>query len=503
MKKVWKRLIAVAVATLMLISMLPTAVMATVEQPATKVTINKNDGTTEKNGVKDAEFSFYRVISLTPSETPGEYSKFDVVNTYAEALSDVKADDLGNFNTSEIENVIAKLHSVSKTDTETGRLTTNEYGTGVVTGLPLGYYLVVETSTPAGYVASKPFMVAIPSTDNYNNNSEGKNWTYDITIETKNQKAAVDKVIANSSNNSELDGGKSDTVAVGDKVEYKITANMPNYDPAHYDQTTLVFKIHDKMGDGLKFNEDLVVKVGNKEVFINDDYELLPKDDNNYTFEISFTSKIISTNPGAPVEVTYSATVTDKAFIGKPNENNAGTIFGPNPGSTTEAKPSESAKVFTFALQINKKDENKKPLAGAEFELYKDDKTTKIGETVTTDTDGQIKFERLDAGTYYLKETKSPAGYTLLKDLIKVEIIAGRDANDKLDGTCTLKVNDKDVTIEDGVAAGIAPVTVINYKGFTLPETGGMGTYIFTIGGVILMAGAIILLLTMKKKKDA
>ena len=44
-------------------------------------------------------------------------------------------------------------------------------------------------------------------------------------------------------------------------------------------------------------------------------------------------------------------------------------------------------------------------------------------------------------------------------------------------------------------------VTVKNYKGFTLPTTGGIGTFVFTFAGIAMMAAAVILLITSKKKK--
>ena len=42
---------------------------------------------------------------------------------------------------------------------------------------------------------------------------------------------------------------------------------------------------------------------------------------------------------------------------------------------------------------------------------------------------------------------------------------------------------------------------VVNNKGFNLPATGGMGTYLFTIGGLVIMAGAALLLIASKKEE--
>ena len=51
------------------------------------------------------------------------------------------------------------------------------------------------------------------------------------------------------------------------------------------------------------------------------------------------------------------------------------------------------------------------------------------------------------------------------------------------------------------VENGMVPVGLENKSGFNLPATGGMGTYLFTIGGLVIMAGAVLLLITSKKKR--
>ena len=129
--------------------------------------------------------------------------------------------------------------------------------------------------------------------------------------------------------------------------------------------------------------------------------------------------------------------------------------------------------------------------------------------TLSTGTDGIISFAKLDEGTYYLKETKAPQGYTLLANPVKVEIIANKDGEGKATGTFALKVDDKEITAQSGdyvtrldQNTGTAIVAVENHKGFTLPSTGGMGIFVFlTIGVVGILTVSVVIIRKTKKNQ--
>lgn len=113
---------------------------------------------------------------------------------------------------------------------------------------------------------------------------------------------------------------------------------------------------------------------------------------------------------------------------------------------------------------------------------------TKKGQFVTT-KDKSIIIKGLSLGKYALKETKTVGGYTLLTKYVEFNLVDA-NLNGNLDDA---EGNDTD--------SNILLKTVDNKKGFSMPGTGGMGTYIFTIGGLVVMAGAVLLLVSSKKKR--
>ena len=159
-----------------------------------------------------------------------------------------------------------------------------------------------------------------------------------------------------------------------------------------------------------------------------------------------------------------------------------------------------SNKLKWFKLNLNKVNDLDKKLAGAEFTLYKDKDCTQEVVRETTDDKGNLLFDKVEAGLYYLKETKAPAGYRKLTDPIKVEFKC-------IDGVHTFLVNDKvisdsegdySMTVENGWYVG--NMTVVNMRGSKLPATGSKGTVILTGAGICLcLAG---LMYKRKKKTD-
>lgn len=147
-------------------------------------------------------------------------------------------------------------------------------------------------------------------------------------------------------------------------------------------------------------------------------------------------------------------------------------------------------------LHILKVDrDSKMGLSGAEFALYMDEGLiTPAGETVTTGTDGTAVFPDLREGVYYLKEEKSPSGYKLLSNPVKIEII-----KDLQTGELSVKIDGKDGEWQESETTNDAVyLSIYNDKTFRLPLTGGSG--IFLLLGISL-AGMGALFAVIRKKR--
>ena len=241
---------------------------------------------------------------------------------------------------------------------------------------------------------------------------------------------------------------------------------------------------------------NLVVKIGSTVVDTSE--YTLTVDETNRIFTVEFKNFYTNHAKDAneSLTFTYSAVVNEKAINDtNTSTNKAEVSYGNNPDHLTTGGPSE-VKVLTHTLKINKVDEQNKPLSGAEFALYKNNVdsgklkfveegngtyriATKDDET-TTDTlvspeGGVITLKGLSEGHYVIEETKAPDGYAKLKNTI--------------DKTISVDENDpQTVTVEEKVT---------NKTESWLPETGGMGTVIFTVVGVV---GVLAILSTYFKK---
>lgn len=403
---------------------------------------------------------------------------------------------MGSISTADLE---AKANEAKKIAADlTGQSQTTADGTGetrkgeaTFSNLELGYYLVVETKTPSKYVASKPFFVSIPETVT---TADGSTWNYNVSVSPKNQGIPdTDKV------------PDKKTVGVGDEVTYTITGpTVPNYDEA-YNETTLKYEITDTLSTGLTFAKDKA----DLKVYTTDVNSPLVED-RDYTFEYDSTANKITISlilskirdlKGEAIHVKYTVTVNENAVVGSDGTiNKAEVEYTNNPDGTTDGSKKE-VKVYSFKIKINKKKDNGSPLKGATFGLYRDAACAdKIAEATSSD-DGVINFgdaSKLAAGTYYLKELQAPSGYSALTSVVKVVIsTATPNDNTTYDFKYSMNEGEENNVGEDGVIS----LDITNNKGFNLPATGGMGTYLFTIGGLVIMAGAALLLIASKKRR--
>ena len=204
---------------------------------------------------------------------------------------------------------------------------------------------------------------------------------------------------------------------------------------------------------------------------------------------------------------------------GDGGDDDSSSVGGDDEGDDTPDNPNndETGKteedkviVFTYKVVVNKVDEEEKPLAGAEFTLYKKNNQgefVSVGTKTAITPEGgnvanQFIWYGLDDGEYKISETKTPDGYNTIGD-IGFTITADHDilweAQGQSEVLNSLTGGDKFTGL---VETGSVTAKVINEAGALLPETGGIGTTIFYIVGGLLVFGAVVVLITKKRIKD-
>lgn len=437
---------------------------------------------TINNAVVGQTYTIYRVFDLESYNAQTKAYAYKINNDWtafaqtAGAQNYIKLDDQGyvtwvgeatDARAAEFARLAltyAKEHEIAKVDSKKAGANTVTF-----TGLALGYYLI-DTTTGT--------LCALDTTNPT------------VSVEEKNTEPSVDKEVKENSTNQFC---KNNDANIGDTIEFRATITAG--------KGAENYVLHDKMSEGLAFNQDSVNVTLNGTTVAADKYTVVANPSDGCTFEVQFTKTFCdSLKAGDKVVVTYTATLTVDAVVAGPNENETHISYGEK--GDLKSQPSKT-ETYTWKVDILKyTGENKTPLADAEFKLQRvsDGKWATVANgkitgwvaeetaatTLKSGANGMITIEGLDSGAYLLHETKAPAGYNKLKDPVAFTISANLSV-----GSSTLTYT--------GKSDSISQIEVENLTGSVLPSTGGIGTTIFYVVGGLLMLGAVVVLVTRKK----
>lgn len=388
--------------------------------------------------------------------------------------------------------------------------------------MAVGMYLICVTGAE-----TKVYNVAVASI-NYKNSSGNNVIDGGSVTMVESGSAWVKKSTTPSVSKVIVEGDtkvKGNSVNIGDDVSYEVTVGpVPNYG-GNYPKLEVV----DTLSDGLKYNSDLVIKVGNNTLVEGTDYDVKvdgQKIKVNFVVGGAYT---LNNYVGQNLVFTYTAELTG-------NDVNINEVFNNNDVVLTYTKDSKTSgndasqedKTYTYTFEIDgeatkdiitkygeeDKDEDgsNDPLEGAVFKLYLDKNCADsslytndvFNGSVTSDVDGQLNIKGLEAGTYYLKEVSAPTGYSVNTHVFTIVISATYSDNGQLN-TWKVTIDETDVATfkvnNDGkFEAAISGIDIQNTKLNALPSTGGIGTTIFTVGGCLIMIAAAALFFVSRRK---
>lgn len=380
------------------------------------------------------------------------------------------------------------------------------------TDAELGGYLIIPTNSTDVYQIMLAVLQPVRGTENTDFVTE------DVEIEAKKSPALITKNIS------------SDTTGITKTVDYTLVSDVPDYAEGAIDK---YYGISDKADEELEIIKSSIRVYGYDSRTSAEDIEsegtefgtLIPNEEfeglykecekldsqtEKQDFALEFDYDKLPENVKA-IKITYTSRIRSNVTVDAEGLNNVADMeYSCYPFTTDGEFRRHEVKsavqiVKTYRLEIIKVDSanNTKKLSGAEFDLYRKAAENEnepvvpskdvpkqlesgdyvfVGHIGPTNGNGIASIENLDLGKYYLVETKAPSGYTLPGNALEITVSKDDGLNE---------------------ATGVQTVTVENAESFNLPQTGDNGTIIFTIIGIVLMLGAVVMFFVMRRKENS
>ena len=392
------------------------------------------------------------------------------------------------------------------------------------------YYVLDETTATESVVKALPFLL------------ETNKGVKDIKL--KSSQPNIDKSITSAGKRDD----KYDDTAIGSEVDFQLNGMKV---PVTYGYDSYTYTITDQMSSGLTLSKaqlkNMTVKIGDEvisavpnvdgetayTVWAEDGGTMKPVDElpdgwsaKSAKFEIRFDGKYFigettdngytqTPNAGTDITVDFKGTLNEDAKVVSPEQNKTFLTYSNTPTTTTNTSE-HKVYVYTFGVEVQKSFTDHKDLfskvefgiTGANGKIYVKgskgvytvckkgtDGAVDASAGLKLDDTGHFQIKGLDAGTYTVKETKTPDGYTSNGDqTIVIEPNYGANgASGKAGETVNLEKDSDNNGYVDGAIVNRPSI-------FQLPETGDAGMFLLPAAGMGIMG--IVLIVSAKKKMD-
>ena len=426
------------------------------------------------------------------------------------------------------------------------KASTDENGQVIFNDLPYGLYLIVQTDVSGAEYEGEPItlshlqtpmLVSVP----------GKNEEKEVKVNVKTPLGygELTKSIVGvgdiNGNWENVEDSATEVTGPGDYIRFRLAVQPPRLSSG---DTLDHFVVEDVRSEGLKLEklESVTDTLGQTYVEGTDYTRTEETVADGTRMLLTFTQQGLQKlerlgQAAGTLTVTYTAQVTDEAPTAgitnsaridykvdyAPDRDNPPPPDDPPPEDDDDEYHSDwdVARSYTFGVHMTKylgEEGNLAPEGSVTFALYREKDGQKQAvplsrsgdayqvalqgsNELSVSADGTFTILGLGEGTYYLRELSTAEGYALPNEDIALTLAGERSAGEytgRLDAAqCTVDGQQGNASVQDGTLY----LSVINPRTFYIPNTGGAGSWMFTAGGLLIIAGGVVYLAVSRKKK--
>lgn len=426
------------------------------------------------------------------------------------------------------------------------KASTDEKGQAIFNDLPYGLYLIVQTDVSGAEYEDEPItlshlqtpmLISVP----------GKNEEKEVKVNVKTPLGygELTKSIVGvgdiNGNWENVEDSATEVTGPGDYIRFRLAVQPPRLSSG---DTLDHFVIEDVRSKGLELEklESVTDTLGQTYVEGTDYTRTEETVADGTRMLLTFTQQGLQKleqlgRAAGTLTVTYTAQVTDEAPTAgitnsaridykvdyAPDRDNPPPPDDPPPEDDDDEYHSDwdVARSYTFGVHMTKylgEEGNLAPEGSVTFALYREKDGQKQAvplsrsgdayqvalqgsNELSVSADGTFTILGLGEGTYYLRELSTAEGYALPNEDIALTLAGERSAGEytgRLDAAqCTVDGQQGNASVQDGTLY----LSVINPRTFYIPNTGGAGSWMFTAGGLLIIAGGVVYLAVSRKKK--